>query len=211
MISIHRLGANGGNERLAKRRGRNRVLAGHKLTVNRHLVAKDTRLDKLSTNSVDSVLNEERHGAGQLDVVLLLVGEASNLLALDDVLAINLDVDQSNGAVAHGRNNLAGAVKLLNQGNGISVVDEIIHGAVTARVEDGVELGRTTAELLDGGGVLPQGLLVLEEGHGDGVFLGEFDGALVERGGAALGGDDGDLDVLLGEDVVGVGEFRLWK
>lgn len=80
---------------------------------------------------------------------------------------------------------------------------------MAAGVEDGVELGRAAAKLLDGGRVLPQGLLVLEEGHGDGVFLGELDGALVERGGAALGGDDGELDVVLGEDVVGVGEFGL--
>lgn len=209
MTFIHRLGANGGNEGLSKRIGRNRVLASHKLTVNSNLVAKDTRLDKLSTSSNDLVLNKHRHSASQLNKVLLLVGEAGNLPALDDVLAINLGVNQSNSAVAYRRNNLAGAVKLLNQGNGVGVVDEVVHGAVAAREEDGVELGRAAAEFLDGGGVLPQGLLVLVEGHGDGVVLGALEGALVERGGAALGGDDGELDVLLGEDVVGVGEFRL--
>lgn len=80
---------------------------------------------------------------------------------------------------------------------------------MAAREEDGVELGSAAAELLDGGGVLPESLLVLEEGHGDGVFLGELDGAQVERGDATLGGDDGDLDVVLSEDLVGVGEFRL--
>lgn len=82
---------------------------------------------------------------------------------------------------------------------------------MATREEDGVKLGRAAAEFLDGGGVLPESLLVLEEGHGDGVFLGELDGALVERGGAALGGDDGDLDVLLGENLVRVGEFGLLR
>jgi hypothetical protein len=53
--------------------------------------------------------------------------------------------------------------------------------------------------------------LVLQEGDGDGVVLGALNGAQVERGDAALGGDDGDLDVLLGEDVVGVGKLRLFK
>lgn len=209
MACMHRLGTNSGNKRLAQRRGRNRVLASDKLTINGNLVAKDASLDKLSTRSNDLVLDKHGHGAGQLDEVLLLVGEAGNLPALDDVLVINLYVDQGNGSVADGRDDLSSAVKLLDHGDGVGIVNEVVQRAVAAGEEDGVELGGAAAELLDGGGVLPQGLLVFVEVHGDGVVLGALEGAVVERGDTALGGDDGDLDVLLGEEVVGVGEFRL--
>jgi hypothetical protein len=80
---------------------------------------------------------------------------------------------------------------------------------VAAGVEDCVEVARAAGELLQGQGVLPQGLVVVEEADGDGVLLGELDGGGIERGDAALGRDDGDLDVLAGEDMVRVGELGL--
>lgn len=76
-------------------------------------------------------------------------------------------------------------------------------------VEDGVELARAAGELLEGQRLLPQVLVILEERDGDGVLLGELDGGGIQRGDAALGGDDGELDVFAGEDVVGVGELGL--
>jgi hypothetical protein len=46
---------------------------------------------------------------------------------------------------------------------------------MAARVEDAVKLAGTAKELLEGSGVLPQGLLGLKEGGCDDVVLGEVD------------------------------------
>lgn len=56
--------------------------------------------------------------------------------------------------------------------------------------------------------VAPQRLLLLQEGGGRRVRLEHLHGRRVQRGLAALGGGDGQGDLVV-EDVVGVGEFGL--
>jgi hypothetical protein len=78
---------------------------------------------------------------------------------------------------------------------------------VATGVEQSSELLGAAEELLDGGSLLPEVLVVLEEVLG-GLILEHLDGARVERGDTAL--RRGDDDFGLGrEDLVGVRELRL--
>lgn len=86
------------------------------------------------------------------------------------------------------------------------------------RVEDGVKLGSSAPEALQGLSLSPELLLGLVELDRVGVFE-VLDGLLVDRSLAALGRGDGDLcpgrvellaiGVLPGERIEGVGELGL--
>lgn len=136
--------------------GRGGVLASDDLAVNDDLLTPGlVGLRPLGTNSLEAVLEQEGHGLSEASLGLLLVGEAGNLAALNEGLAVNLDVGKYDGAVADGGDGLAGFVELLDQGDGVLVVDEVVHGAVAARVEEGGKFGAATDEFLERGRLLP--------------------------------------------------------
>lgn len=204
------LSANGLENGLSNSVGRSRVLSSDNLSINRQLLSPVVSLDVLSTNTLDLIFEKDGHGAGQLDSLLLRVAETGSLAALEERLTIDLDVDKDNGAVAHCGDGLAGLVELLDELDGGLVVDEVEHGAVAAGVEDGVELGGLAEELLEGGGLLPDLLLLVEELYGLLVALEHLDGGLVEGGFAAGGRGDSDLDALVDEVIVWVSELGLF-
>ena len=147
---------------------------------------------------------------GHLHGVLLGVGEARHALSADERLAVlGLGVGQDHGTMAYSGDGLVLDVEFLDEGDGVLVGDEVEHGAVAAGVEDGVELGGAANELGQGLGVLPDGLVVLEEVLAGWVLLEHLNGKRVDGRDAALGGGDYDFGVG-GEDIVGVGELRLW-
>lgn len=86
------------------------------------------RLDIFGPILLQVVLEKERHEFGVIVGILLCVGETCHCLAGDQVGAVlELDVDESGGAVAHGGHDLVCAVKLADQLVGGSVVCEIEH------------------------------------------------------------------------------------
>lgn len=58
-------------------------------------------------------------------------------------------------------------------------------------------------------GILPDGLVLLEESDGASVRLEHLNGLGIERGEAAVRGGGDDFEAGGGEDVVGVGELGL--
>src|SRR5688572_7664029 len=187
---------------------RGRVLASNELAVSDDLLTPGLRrLDELSTSIPDNSLKRKRHRLCELDSLLLLVRESRDLLSLHQRLAIDLHIDKSGRTMADGRNRLAGSPELLDQLDALLVGREVEHGAVATGVEQSSELLGAAEELLDGGSLLPEVLVVLEEVLG-GLILEHLDGARVERGDTAL--RRGDDDFGLGrEDLVGVRELRL--
>ena len=184
-----------------------RVLASDYLAVNNNLLAPSLgRLVPLGADSLETVLKQEGHSLGEARLGFLLVGEASDLAALDQRLAVNLDVGKHNGAVTHGGHGLAGLVELFDQRDRVLVVDEVVHGAVAAGVEDGGELARAADKVFEGGSRFPQ--LLAEEFLGRFVVLEGLDGARVEGCYPALGGCQDKLG-LGGKDIVGVSKFGL--
>lgn len=79
---------------------------------------------------------------------------------------------------------------------------------MAARVEHGVELARARDQVGELVGVLPDVLLLGEEGLAYGVVLAGVQGGRVERGLAAVGGGDDQLGLRV-QDVEGVGELGL--
>lgn len=79
---------------------------------------------------------------------------------------------------------------------------------MTTRVEESVKFVGAANEVLEDLCVLPDGFVLGEEVYTAGVFLGSFDGARVDRGLAALGGNDDNFG-LRGKDIVGVSELGL--
>jgi hypothetical protein len=189
--------------------GRSRVLSSNDLSINSQLLSPVVSLDVLSTNTLNLILEKNGHGAGQLDSLLFRVAETGSFTALEKGLSIDLDVDENNGAVAYCGDGLAGLVELLDELDGGLIVDKVEHGAVAAGVEDGVELGGLAEEFLEGGGLFPELLLLVEELYGLLVALEHLDGGLVEGSFTAGGRGDNDLDALVDEVIVGVGEFGL--
>lgn len=88
---------------------------------------------------------------------------------------------------------LAGVVELLDELLGVLALVEVEEGAVATGVEDGGVLIRGAEDVLEGHGVLPDG--VLEEVLGA-VVLEVLDGAGVDGGFTTLGGGDGEFDAL---------------
>lgn len=194
---------------------RSRVLAGDDQSIDNDLLAPGLgSLDIVASHALDLVLEQHGHVLGHVDGVLLGVAEASDLAALEKGLAaVDGDVDEDDGAVAHGRDGLAGLVELLDDLERGLVVDEVEHGAVAAGVEDGVELGRLSEELAERPRLLPELLLGVEELDRRRVGLEHLDGALVEGRDSSGGGGHYDFDVVLlviaDEGVVRVGELGL--
>lgn len=196
--------------------GGSRVLSSNDQSINSKLLTPVVALDIVSTNTLDLILKEGRHGAGQLHGVLLRVAEACDGSALQERFSVDGDVDKDDGAVADSRNRLAGLVELLNELDGSLILDEVKHGAVTTRVEDGVELGSLAEELAQRSGVLPDGLLLVQELDRLGVALKHLDGNLIKRRLSASGGSDDNLNlgvglVLANEVIVGMGKLGLTR
>lgn len=194
---------------------RSRVLAGDDQSIDDDLLAPGLgSLDVVASHALDLVLEQDGHVLGHVDGVLLGVAEAGDFTALEEGLAaVDGDVDEDDGAVAHGGDGLAGLVELLDDLEGGLVVDEVEHGAVAAGVEDGIELGRLSEELAEGARLLPELLLAVEELDGRRVALEHLDGDLVEGRDSSGGRSHYDFDVVLlvfaDEGVVRVGELGL--
>ena len=189
--------------------GRSRVLAGDDLAINNRLLSPVISLDVLSTNTLNLILEKNGHSAGQLNSILLRVAEASGLTALKKRLSINLDLSEDDRTVADSGDGLASLLELLNDLDRGLVVDEIEHGAVATGVEDGVELRSLAKEFLEGSGLLPDLLLLVEELDRLLITLEHLDGGLVERRLTALGRGDDNLDVGVDKVIVGVSELGL--
>lgn len=171
-------------------------------------------LDVLAAAGLDElVLEHEGHELAELDLVLLDVAEARHLPALEQRRPVGEgDVDEGGGAVAHGGDDLAARGKVGDELAADVVDGEVEHGAVAARVEDGVVgVGGAARELGERLGGLPEVLVLLEEGRRRGVRLEHLDRGGVEGRDAALGRGEGQLGARLDEDVVGVGELGLGR
>lgn len=194
--------------------GGSRVLSSNDQSINSKLLTPVLAIDVVSTDTLDLILEKGRHGAGQLHSVLLRVAEACDSSALQKRLSVDGDVDKDDGAVADGGNRLAGLVELLNKLDGSLILDEVKHGAVTTRVEDGIELGSLAEELAQRSRVLPDGLLLVEELDRLGVALKHLDGNLIKRRLSAGRRSDNNLNlgvglVLADEVIVGMGKLGL--
>jgi hypothetical protein len=144
-----------------------------------------------------------------MHLLLLGIRKARHRTAGDQIGAIGQrHVDQAGGAMADGRDQLAGLPELAHQRPRGGVAGQVEHGAVAAGEEDGRELPGAPRQAADRGRRLPQRGLRLVELLRLGVVGGELDGPGVQRRGAAGRRGDDDLEVLL-EDGVGVGEFGL--
>src|SRR4249919_1942729 len=95
-----------------------------------------------TTEALELVLEKERHDLRQLHRLFLRIGESRNPLSLDDRLALVLNVAKHGGGVANRGNGLAAVVEALDQFDRDRVFREIPHGAMAARVEDGVVIFR---------------------------------------------------------------------
>lgn len=195
--------------------GRPGILPRNNLSINNHLLPPILLgLDILSTHSLNFILQQLGHLLTQLDRILLGIAKPRRLLALEQRLPIDRHVGEDNGSVAHRRDRLAGAVELLDELDGRLVLDEVEHGAVAARVEDGGVLGGLAKEFLEGPRLGPEVLLGVEEFDGFFVLFEHGDGVLVQGGFTAGWGGDDDVDLGVGlvcayEVVVRMGEFRL--
>lgn len=107
---------NGLGNRKTDALGGSRVLASDDLAINNNLLAPWLIcLCEIGALGLEDILQEEGHGSSQLSLVLLYVGEAGDIAALDERLAIHVDIGKDNGSVAYGRHGLAGRIKLLDQ------------------------------------------------------------------------------------------------
>ena len=75
-------------------------------------------------------------------------------------------------------------------------------------VENGIKLASPRKDIRELVRVLPESSLLLQERLGDGVGLEHLDGVRVQRGLAALGGGDGELDLVV-QDLMRVSELGL--
>jgi hypothetical protein len=80
---------------------------------------------------------------------------------------------------------------------------------VATGVEDGVKLGSLAKKLLEGSGLLPDLLLLVEELYRLLIALEHLNGGLVERSFTTLGRGDDNFDVGVDKVIVGVSEFGL--
>lgn len=111
--------------------------------------------------------------------------------------------------MADSGNHLSSFGKLLRKLEGVGIVGKIDHGAVSTDVKYGVKIGSLAEELGDLLGGLVRGFVVLQEVGGNGVRLEGIDAASAEGRFTALGGNDGDFDAGLLEDVVRVSKLGL--
>src|SRR5262249_32240702 len=140
--------------------------------------------------------------------LLLTIGEACNLLALNQRLAVwRLDVTQHSRGMTHQGNWLTGSEKGLDQLDRVLVFGEIPHWTVATRIKDGVE-----AFLLDA--VKAHSLVklsfrsgvVLEPARQVGPEFGLIALGL-KRGTPPLRGGECNLSPRVFENVVGSGEL----
>lgn len=166
-----------GGKSLANTSCRGRVLTSNDESISDNLLApRLVSLDKGSPSLDERILKQEGHRARQLHDVLLGIGEARHGLALEDVVSILAhDIGEGGGTVADRGDGLACIEELDDELDRLDVGGEVEHGAVAARVEQGVVLVRLTEEFLDGPGLLPDLRLVLVEVLGGVIGLGEFD------------------------------------
>lgn len=99
-------------------------------------------------------------------------------------------------------------MKVAEDAQRVRIRDEVEHGAVAARVEDGVKVRGAVGKVRELLRLLPVGRVVLEEVFTDGVVPGHVDRSLVEGCLAALRGSKGEVG-LAAEDVERVSELGL--
>src|SRR5262245_16569835 len=165
-------------------------------------------LEKMAPRLMSSSLDEEWDDVRQAHIFLLTVGEACNLLALNQRLAVwRLGVPQHSRCMTHQGNWLTSGEEGLDQLDRILIFGEIPHWAVAARIENSIE-----AFLFDA--VEANSLVKLS--FCSGVFLEparkvglEFGLVTfgIERGTPAFGGGKCDFSPRVLENVVGSGEL----
>lgn len=173
--------------------GRVGVLAGDDSSINDDvLLPKGICFLISAADALDFILEQSWHELGQLDGVFFGVAETSGLATAKERLSVHNGVHENDGAVADSCNNLAGIVELLNQLDGVLVVDEIEHGPMATGVENGIKLGCLSVEVLEGGGLLPKVLLGFIE-LDRGIVLEVLDRYFVNGSKAASRGSNDDF------------------
>lgn len=152
------------------------------------------RLDKLATILGKLSLKHERHVSRKLYLVLLNIGETSNLVSVDKIASIaELDVREGRRSVTHSADNLSRLVELGDQLLRLGVGCEVEHGTMSTDVKDGIELGGFSDEVAENFCILPEGRLLGEELLALWVIFEGLDTAGVERRFTALGRGDCDF------------------
>lgn len=190
---------------------RRRVLARDQLAIDAH--SRRPHLGGLVVDGaarLDLVLEHEGHVLGHAHGVLLGAAKPAHVLSLQYVFAAGQrHIDESRGAVAHGRHHLAFRPELGDQRDRVRVRRDVEHGPVAARVEHRGELVGAPEEVRDLGSVLPQSLLGVVKGGRRRVVLDpRLQRAGVEGRDAALGRGDDEL-AFRREYVVWVAELGL--
>lgn len=122
---------------------------------------------EIGANLFELILQKERHGGTELDLIFLDIGKTSDILPLEKRLAVaTLGVAEDNRAMANSGNWLACVVKLLDKLDRVLIRDEVVHRAVTTRVEEGVEFAGSTDEFLERSSLFPDRLVVVEKVDG---------------------------------------------
>ena len=86
---------------------------------------------------------------GQLYSFLFTIGKAGHAFAFHQWSPLLGHAVKHSTGMANSRDRLAGIVERLDQCNGVGVVGKIPHGAMTAHVENGVEIFRSHIRKFD--------------------------------------------------------------
>src|SRR5262249_26035047 len=134
------------DENLGRGTGRGRILTGDEQAIGENVRLPVAGLGEEAALRLQLVLDKEAHDLGQANRLLLALGEAGDLLALKQRLAVGpLGVTQHAGRVAYKGKGLAGAQRRLDQLDRVRVLSQVPHRPVAAGVEDAVEILRLDA------------------------------------------------------------------